>query len=52
MALVSDDGRWVTFRSHATNLVADDTNGQADIFVRDLDLYVSADLIVDNTHTP
>jgi Tol biopolymer transport system component len=38
---LSDNGRWVTFRSHATNLVADDTNGQADIFVRDLDLGVT-----------
>jgi len=33
---ISADGRYVTFRSAATNLVAGDTNGQPDIFVRDL----------------
>jgi mannan endo-1,4-beta-mannosidase len=34
-ASVSDDGRLVAFRSWATNLVAGDTNGTDDIFVRD-----------------
>jgi Tol biopolymer transport system component len=34
-AAVSADGRYVAFHSSATNLVADDTNGQTDIFVRD-----------------
>ncbi len=34
---ISKDGRYVTFRSQASNLVADDTNGTAwDIFVKDL----------------
>jgi Tol biopolymer transport system component len=33
--VVSGDGRFVAFYSAATNLVAGDTNGQADIFVRD-----------------
>ncbi|MGZ8225827.1 MAG: hypothetical protein ACXWT3_04200 [Methylococcaceae bacterium] len=33
---ISADGRFVTFASHASNLVADDTNALADIFVRDL----------------
>jgi Tol biopolymer transport system component len=33
---VSADGRWVSFDSEATNLVPGDTNGQADIFVHDL----------------
>ena len=33
---VSGDGRYVAFRSEATNLVANDTNGQRDGFVRDL----------------
>ena len=33
---VSDDGRFVVFVSQASNLVPDDTNGVADIFVRDL----------------
>ncbi|MGE3425117.1 MAG: hypothetical protein AB7N24_23960, partial [Dehalococcoidia bacterium] len=32
---ISDDGRYVVFTSDATNLVAGDTNGVADIFVRD-----------------
>jgi len=31
----SADGRYVVFESDAANLVADDTNGMADIFVRD-----------------
>jgi Tol biopolymer transport system component len=32
---ISSDGRWVAFRSDATNLVPGDTNGRSDIFVRD-----------------
>jgi hypothetical protein len=32
---ISADGRWVAFESTATNLVANDTNGAADIFVHD-----------------
>jgi Tol biopolymer transport system component len=32
---LSDDGRYVAFTSCATNLVAGDTNGWSDIFVRD-----------------
>jgi Tol biopolymer transport system component len=32
---ISADGRYVTFESAATNLVAGDTNGKTDIFVRD-----------------
>jgi len=34
-AAISDDGRYVVFRSNATNLVAGDTNEMSDIFVRD-----------------
>ena len=34
---ISADGRYVAFESLATNLVAGDTNGQPDIFVRDRD---------------
>jgi Tol biopolymer transport system component len=34
-ASISADGRFVAFVSHATNLVPGDTNGAADIFVRD-----------------
>ncbi len=33
---LSDDGRYVAFNSLATNLVAGDTNGARDAFVRDL----------------
>jgi len=32
---ISADGRYVTFRSNATNLVAGDTNNRSDIFVHD-----------------
>ena len=32
---ISSDGRYVAFQSNATNLVAGDTNGQFDVFVRD-----------------
>lgn len=32
---ISGDGRFVTFASYANNLVAGDTNGQADIFLHD-----------------
>ncbi len=32
---ISNDGRLVAFKSPASNLVADDTNGLTDIFVRD-----------------
>lgn len=32
---ISADGRFVAYQSLATNLVADDTNGKQDIFVRD-----------------
>jgi Tol biopolymer transport system component len=33
---LSADGRFVAFHSEATNLVSGDTNGQFDVFVRDL----------------
>jgi HYR domain-containing protein/IPT/TIG domain-containing protein/WD40 repeat protein len=32
---ISADGRWIAFRSDATNLVSGDTNAATDIFVRD-----------------
>jgi len=35
---VSDDGRFVVFASEASNLVAGDTNGSYDVFLRDLTL--------------
>jgi Tol biopolymer transport system component len=37
-AVVSADGRFVAFSSRASTLVADDTNGTPDVFVRDLEL--------------
>lgn len=37
----SMDGRFVAFESAASNLVADDTNGKTDIFVRDLVAYTT-----------
>jgi hypothetical protein len=36
-ASVSDDGRWVVFTSYSDALVAGDSNGTRDIFVKDLD---------------
>ena len=33
---ISDDGRYISYTSDASNLVPDDTNGQSDIFVYDL----------------
>jgi hypothetical protein len=33
---LSRDGRWLVFSSEATDLVAGDDNGQADVFLRDL----------------
>ena len=32
---ISDDGRYIVFESDADNLVANDNNGQRDIFIRD-----------------
>ena len=34
---ISGDGRWIVFRSAASNLVADDTNGTSDVFLWDRD---------------
>ena len=34
-AAITPDGRFVAFFSHATNLVADDTNGREDVFLFD-----------------
>jgi hypothetical protein len=34
-AILSADGRWVAFRSDASNLITGDTNGVGDIFLRD-----------------
>ncbi len=32
---ISGDGRYIAFYSYATNLVSNDTNGEADVFVHD-----------------
>jgi len=45
----ADDGRFVTFYSYATNLVAADTNGAYDVFVRDLDSGVTVRVSVDSS---
>jgi len=45
MASISADGRYVSFTSGASNLVAGDTNGKFDVFVRDRD--ADADGILD-----
>ena len=36
--MISADGRFVAFASDASDLVANDTNGANDVFVRDLQL--------------
>jgi hypothetical protein len=36
MTTMSADGRFIAFQSDATNLVANDTNGITDVFVRDM----------------
>src|SRR3990170_4575657 len=46
---VSDDGRYVAFRSRATNLVAGDTNGTDDVFVRDRQTGVTVRVSVDSS---
>ena len=35
VSAISADGRYIAFRSYASNLVAGDTNGEADAFLRD-----------------
>ena len=43
---ISADGRFVAFQSDATNLVANDTNGKPDIFVRDRQTHTTARISV------
>ncbi|MBP9821652.1 MAG: PD40 domain-containing protein [Candidatus Pacebacteria bacterium] len=45
---ISSDGRYVIFNSAATNLVADDTNGVTDIFVRDMESGITLRVSVDS----
>jgi hypothetical protein len=54
MPSISGDGRYISFKSSGTNLVAKDTNGVEDIFVRDhlLDNKYHADLKITPTTKP
>ena len=45
---VSADGRYIAFESYATNLVPGDTNGVADVFVRDLQTGATTQVSVDS----
>ena len=45
---ISSSGRFVAFRSDATNLVANDTNNNSDIFVRDRNLGTTRRVSVDS----
>jgi Tol biopolymer transport system component len=48
---ISSDGRIVAFRSTATDLVAGDTNGQTDIFVRDRNAATTSRVSLTSTGT-
>ena len=47
-ASISADGRFVAFMSEATDLVADDTNGQSDVFVHDRHTHTTTRVSVDS----
>ncbi|MBL3599766.1 MAG: DUF11 domain-containing protein [gamma proteobacterium endosymbiont of Lamellibrachia anaximandri] len=49
---ISGDGRFVTFQSHAANLVTGDTNGTTDIFVHDRVSHETTRVSVDSSGTP
>jgi hypothetical protein len=51
-AAISDDGRFVAFRSSATNLVGTDTNGYDDVFVRDRQQKTTRLISVSSTGVP
>lgn len=46
---ISSDGLFIVFRSDATNLVANDTNGLTDIFVHDWTLGITTRVSVDSS---
>ncbi len=48
LSVISANGRYITFVSLAENLVANDTNGVADVFVRDLQTGIIARVSVDS----
>ncbi|MCG2806743.1 MAG: hypothetical protein L6413_00535, partial [Coriobacteriia bacterium] len=50
-ASISSDGRYVSYRSSASNLVAGDTNGALDIFVHDRSTGVTSRVSVDSDGT-
>jgi hypothetical protein len=47
-AVISADGRYVTFESDASNLVANDTNGVRDVFVHDTITHTTKRVSVDD----
>jgi Ca2+-binding RTX toxin-like protein len=49
--MISADGRFVVFESHAADLVATDTNGWNDVFVRDLQSGTTTLVSVNNSGT-
>ncbi len=49
VAVISPDGRYVAFRSDATNLVINDTNGFRDHFVKDTQTGITARVSTDST---
>ncbi len=50
-SVISGDGRFVAFHSNASNLVATDFNGTADVFVRDLQTGTTALVSVNSAGT-
>jgi Tol biopolymer transport system component len=48
---VNSDGRFIAFESDASNLVANDTNGDWDVFVRDLQTRTTERVSVDSSGT-
>ena len=50
-AAISDDGRYVSFRSDNPNIVRDDTNRVSDVFVRDLQTNTTTRVSVNNDGT-
>jgi Tol biopolymer transport system component len=49
--VISTDGRYVAFDSEANNLVANDTNGVSDVFLRDLQFGTTMMLSVNSAGT-
>jgi len=49
VSAISDDGRYITYYSDATNLVSGDTNGQRDVFVYDAITHQTTRVNLSNT---